>query len=115
MIQTVNSFFDVRNIGSAVLYGAIFLLCLWFLRRIFDPHLEASQLAEFRIQFLGFLFLVMPFIPASNALAVVGYTVAERVLYVPSIGFCIAFAHMFSLFQRRWSGVCVAIVVTLYR
>ena len=33
---------------------------------------------------------VLPFLPASNLLFYVGFVVAERVLYIPSIGFCLA-------------------------
>lgn len=32
---------------------------------------------------LGLLFLVLPYLPASNALFHVGFVVAERVLYTP--------------------------------
>lgn len=32
---------------------------------------------------LGFLLLVVPFLPATNALVTVGFVVAERVLYIP--------------------------------
>ncbi|XP_004391133.1 protein O-mannosyl-transferase TMTC3, partial [Trichechus manatus latirostris] len=37
--------------------------------------------------------MVLPFIPASNLFFPVGFVVAERVLYVPSMGFCILVAH----------------------
>ncbi|KFM60435.1 Transmembrane and TPR repeat-containing protein 1, partial [Stegodyphus mimosarum] len=33
--------------------------------------------------------LVLPFLPASNVFVTVGFVVAERVLYIPSIGFCV--------------------------
>ena len=32
---------------------------------------------------------VLPFVPAGNVLAWVGFAVAERVLYIPSMGFCL--------------------------
>ncbi|KAM9705066.1 protein O-mannosyl-transferase TMTC1 isoform 2-T2 [Menidia menidia] len=41
----------------------------------------------------GMLFLVFPFIPASNLFFRVGFVVAERVLYMPSMGYCILVAH----------------------
>jgi protein O-mannosyl-transferase len=34
-------------------------------------------------------FMVLPFLPASNLFFPVGFVVAERVLYMPSMGFCI--------------------------
>jgi protein O-mannosyl-transferase len=36
--------------------------------------------------------LVLPFIPATNLFFYVGFVVAERVLYIPSIGYCLAVA-----------------------
>jgi protein O-mannosyl-transferase len=33
--------------------------------------------------------MVLPFLPASNLFFPVGFVVAERVLYMPSMGFCI--------------------------
>ncbi|XP_027632030.1 protein O-mannosyl-transferase TMTC4 isoform X3 [Tupaia chinensis] len=41
-----------------------------------------------RILTLGLGFLVIPFLPASNLFFRVGFVVAERVLYLPSVGFC---------------------------
>ncbi|XP_074034242.1 protein O-mannosyl-transferase TMTC1, partial [Leptinotarsa decemlineata] len=35
---------------------------------------------------LGLLILILPFLPATNLLVTVGFVVAERVLYIPSIG-----------------------------
>jgi hypothetical protein len=32
---------------------------------------------------LGVLFLVLPFLPATNLVVTVGFVVAERVLYIP--------------------------------
>lgn len=39
---------------------------------------------------LGLLFF--PFLPATNLLFPVGFVVAERVLYLPSMGFCLLVA-----------------------
>ncbi|PIO64536.1 tetratricopeptide repeat protein [Teladorsagia circumcincta] len=41
------------------------------------------------------------FVPSSNLLITVGFTVAERVLYLPSVGMCIIMARLFELAQRR--------------
>lgn len=41
---------------------------------------------------LGLLLLVIPFIPASNLLFPVGFVVAERILYLPSMGYCVLIA-----------------------
>lgn len=40
----------------------------------------------------GFLWMVVPFVPASGLLLRLGTLLAERLLYVPSIGFCLLLA-----------------------
>ncbi|GFX53341.1 transmembrane and TPR repeat-containing protein CG4050 [Trichonephila clavipes] len=45
----------------------------------------------------GLSMCVFPFLPASNLFFPVGFVVAERVLYAPSMGFCLLVAHGFSL------------------
>ncbi|KAK4322903.1 hypothetical protein Pmani_006377 [Petrolisthes manimaculis] len=41
---------------------------------------------------LALALLVIPFLPSSNLPAYVGFVVAERVLYIPSMGFCLLVA-----------------------
>ncbi|XP_054263996.1 protein O-mannosyl-transferase TMTC2-like isoform X1 [Macrosteles quadrilineatus] len=41
---------------------------------------------------LCLVFIALPFIPAANIFFYVGFVVAERVLYIPSIGFCLLVA-----------------------
>ncbi|KAF1537415.1 Transmembrane and TPR repeat-containing protein 3, partial [Eudyptula albosignata] len=60
--------------------------------------------------------IVLPFIPASNLFFPVGFVVAERVLYVPSMGFCILVAHGWKKLSnksvlRKISWVCLAAVL----
>ncbi|OQR66478.1 transmembrane and TPR repeat-containing protein 1-like [Tropilaelaps mercedesae] len=38
---------------------------------------------------MGATLLVLPWLPASNLLVTVGFVLAERVLYIPSMGFCL--------------------------
>lgn len=40
----------------------------------------------------GLVLLLVPFVPASNILVRVGFLVAERVMYTPSMGYCILLA-----------------------
>lgn len=47
--------------------------------------------------------LVVPFVPATNLFFYVGFVVAERVLYIPSIGYCLLVALGFHL-TDDWLG-----------
>ena len=66
---------------------------------------------------LSLAFLVLPFIPATNAFFYVGFVIAERVLYIPSIGFCLLFAHGFSLSWKssgRFLKILLAMTTCVY-
>lgn len=50
----------------------------------------SSSLFDFHFLFLKIIaLLVVPFLPAANIAFATGFTVAERVLYLPSLGFCL--------------------------
>uniref|UniRef100_A0A182FV64 Uncharacterized protein n=3 Tax=Anopheles albimanus TaxID=7167 RepID=A0A182FV64_ANOAL len=53
---------------------------------------------------LGFLLLVLPFLPATNLVVTVGFVVAERVLYIPSMGCLILVVYGA---QRLWDRFAV--------
>ncbi|CAG9860211.1 unnamed protein product [Phyllotreta striolata] len=77
-IPLVTSIYDPRNLVTAFFLGLTLLLAI-------------RSLAEFETQkhtpmVLGLLLLVLPFLPATNLLVTVGFVVAERVLYIPSLG-----------------------------
>ena len=64
--------------------------------------------------------LVLPFIPATNLFFYVGFVVAERVLYIPSIGYCLAVAigchviHDLKLRTRRLKLIFRVALVVLF-
>ncbi|KAJ0175478.1 hypothetical protein K1T71_008637 [Dendrolimus kikuchii] len=47
-------------------------------------------------------FMIFPFIPATNILFYVGFVVAERVLYIPSVGFCLLLGLGASILTKNW-------------
>ncbi|XP_072233860.1 protein O-mannosyl-transferase TMTC2 [Leuresthes tenuis] len=58
--------------------------------------------------------LAMPFIPATNLFFYVGFVIAERVLYIPSIGFCILVAAgARALYIRLRTRGCRALLLCL--
>lgn len=50
---------------------------------------------------LCLLFMTVPFIPATNLFFYVGFVVAERILYIPSIGFCYLISYGLFLLENR--------------
>ncbi|XP_017075873.2 LOW QUALITY PROTEIN: protein O-mannosyl-transferase TMTC1 [Drosophila eugracilis] len=61
---------------------------------------SSSKSASWPAHILGIAFLVLPFLPASNLLFYVGFVMAERVLYLPTVGYCLLFGLGFgSLWQ----------------
>ncbi|XP_054243114.1 protein O-mannosyl-transferase TMTC1 isoform X1 [Indicator indicator] len=84
-IPLIESIWDVRNLATVSLVLVMTLLSLHCI--------AAFKKLEHKEVLVGLLFLVFPFIPASNLFFRVGFVVAERVLYMPSMGYCILFVH----------------------
>ena len=57
------------------------------------------------VTLIGLFIVVISFLPASNLVAYVGFVVAERILYIPSFGFCLLIGHSFSQIVERVSGI----------
>ncbi|EDW03302.1 GH11163 [Drosophila grimshawi] len=49
-------------------------------------------------------FLVLPFLPASNLFFYVGFVLAERLLYLPSVGYCLLFGLGFGKLWQHLNG-----------
>ncbi|XP_043267113.1 protein O-mannosyl-transferase TMTC1-like [Venturia canescens] len=60
------------------------------------------------------MFLALPFLPASNLLVTVGFVVAERVLYIPSIGWILLIVYgaqvTWAAVPRRRSLITIAVI-----
>lgn len=59
--------------------------------------------------------MILPFIPASNLFFPVGFVIAERVLYMPSMGFCLLVAYGFQKLNDKWNRkigwLCMAALI----
>lgn len=55
---------------------------------------------------MGILFLVLPFIPAANVFVSVGFVIADRILYIPSIGYCILVAFGVYFVYLQYPKTC---------
>ncbi|XP_060535023.1 protein O-mannosyl-transferase TMTC1-like isoform X2 [Cylas formicarius] len=75
LVTTLN---DPRNFLTCFFFGGALLLTAKCLFDI-ENHRRAPMV-------LGFCLLMFPFLPASNLLLTVGFVVAERILYLPSLG-----------------------------
>ncbi|MCI4380373.1 hypothetical protein PGIGA_G00239090 [Pangasianodon gigas] len=91
-IPLVESVLDLRNLATLAFYVLLGLLAYHSLR-----HAHSSA----KTVLMGLSLIVLPFIPASNLFFPVGFVVAERVLYVPSMGFCVLVAHGFKSLALR--------------
>uniref|UniRef100_A0A2K6MHU0 Transmembrane O-mannosyltransferase targeting cadherins 3 n=1 Tax=Rhinopithecus bieti TaxID=61621 RepID=A0A2K6MHU0_RHIBE len=74
-IPLIESLLDIRNLATFTFFCFL------------------GTLGVFSLRYSGRCLMALPFIPASNLFFPVGFVVAERVLYVPSMGFCILVAH----------------------
>ncbi|XP_030643209.1 protein O-mannosyl-transferase TMTC1 [Chanos chanos] len=107
-IPLVESLWDGRNIASLLLALAILALCLHCMTSL--------QEMENREVLVGVLLLVFPFIPASNLFFRVGFVVAERVLYMPSMGYCILVVHGLNRLCSvvgRWGATALTVSMLL--
>ncbi len=92
-VPLLTSLSDPRNAATA---AAFLLLLLLGLRGLLSPRRRDRS-----VLLLSLSLSALPFLPASNLFFPVGFVVAERVLYLPSMGFCLLVAHGFSLLSRR--------------
>lgn len=93
-IPLVESTLDLRNIATIAFYAFLSLLAYHSLKY---RHQSAKSVI------MALSLMVLPFIPASNLFFPVGFVVAERVLYVPSMGFCVLVAHGFKILSQKWN------------
>ena len=104
-IPLVHSFADVRNLATVVFWVLLLALLLYALANAAatPPPLQpcsahtrqrCGRRRRRRLRrsdcgwLLSLALLVAPFVPSSNLLFPVGFVVAERVLYMPSLSFC---------------------------
>ncbi|KAL3216478.1 hypothetical protein MRX96_051178, partial [Rhipicephalus microplus] len=80
-LTLIRSITDIRIIS---------VLALWLSLAVLISRMVLAPDAQLRrLLCLSLSLLVVPFLPASNIFFRVGFVVAERVLYLPSMGFCL--------------------------
>jgi tetratricopeptide (TPR) repeat protein len=78
-VPLVEDFYDIRNMWSLILFIAIGLLIVKALK----GDVEVG---------MGLTLMLLPFLPSAGIVFKVGFVIAERVLYLPSLGFCLLVA-----------------------
>ncbi|VDL43709.1 unnamed protein product [Hymenolepis diminuta] len=98
-IRLIKSFSDWRNACTLFAFLGLFLVAL----RCASPWTKTRQALTLSMAG-GLALLGLPFLPASNLFFYVGFVVAERVLYVPSAGFCLIMGLGFQFLLQRCSS-----------
>ncbi len=105
-IKLIETLTDLRNFASLTFYGLLVILVLKLIHRIIfkkkiyfgvrqnqphpkQSHKKVSNSSKTDLVVLSLSVMILSFIPATNLFFYVGFVVAERVLYIPSIGFCL--------------------------
>lgn len=95
-VPLVTSFRDARNLATAATYTVLVFTVVTASRTEYHVKVPLT---------MALSMLVIPYLPASHLLFPVGFVVAERVLYLPSMGFCLLVALGFSrLCQHRYNS-----------
>ena len=92
-IPLIETFEDTRNVATIVFY-LVFLIFIW--RAMTSTNERTRQVLTISLSLI-----VFPFLPASNLFFPVGFVIAERVLYMPSLGFCMLFGYGFHLLYEK--------------
>lgn len=109
-IPLISSVGDPRNLMTIATYA----LTVW----LTWVALNCECRRKAGVIMMSLAFMVLPFVPASNLFFPVGFVVAERVLYMPSMGFCMLTAYGFQNLATRinlkvaWS--CLGLLVLVH-
>lgn len=82
-VPLVETVFDPRNLATLTVFAAVLALGLYGV---------LGQHREHKAVLMGLSLIIFPYVPASNLFFPVGFVVAERILYIPSMGFSLLVA-----------------------
>lgn len=87
-----------------------------------EESVSSSRYSKQDVAIISLSLIIFPFIPATNLFFYVGFVIAERVLYIPSMGFCLLISYGAYLLYSKYSNddlrrnlvvVCVSVCVLL--
>ena len=108
-IPLLYSCFDLRCLAPLALYLGLAATAAHVMAK--PRHPSSGPLAW------AWVWLVLPFLPAAHILATGAFVVAERLLYMPSVGLCLALGHGCTVWggKRRARVVGLLLAVTAAR
>ncbi|KAM7345947.1 transmembrane O-mannosyltransferase targeting cadherins 3 isoform 1-T2 [Cochliomyia hominivorax] len=80
-VPLIESLMDKRNLATLITFSILAALIV--------KACISQSLQHTRMLIMCLAWIVLPFLPASNLFFPVGFVVAERILYMPSMGFCL--------------------------
>jgi len=101
-VPRIESAADPRNLVTVLFYAVLAAIARASVRRKRAAVAVAAAMS------------VASYVPASNALFYVGFVVAERVLYIPSVGYCLLVGSSAAALAKTAGGRRSAIVYALY-
>ncbi|XP_050529637.1 protein O-mannosyl-transferase Tmtc3 [Daktulosphaira vitifoliae] len=104
-IPLVESASDPRNLATLFTYAVVAAL-------VYTAITTTNRIKRIVI-IMSLALTVLPFLPASNMFFPVGFVVAERVLYMPSMGFCMLVAYGIGLIVERSKSRTVGVLIAL--
>ncbi|GIX91776.1 protein O-mannosyl-transferase TMTC3 [Caerostris extrusa] len=104
-IPLVVSLLDPRNLATISFYCALGAI-IWIA--------VTSDPKHFQLLCVSLSLLVLPFLPASNLFFPVGFVVAERILYIPSMGFCLLVAYGWDRLGKKGFLVLLISIVIVF-
>ncbi|CAG4923023.1 unnamed protein product [Colias eurytheme] len=106
-IPLIKEITDFRIIFIILLYSFGFITILSILGR--------NKMQSKRLIILSCSLVIVPFLPASNLFFPVGFVIAERILYIPSAGYCLLVAVGFhKILQRRPLNIPRNVMMVIY-
>ena len=121
-VPLVDAWSDTRNLMTSAFYASLIVMTWRVLRDINcrqsvvvtsnghcgvdvggprSKHSIAATSGQGHLLLLALTLLILPFIPATNLLFYVGFVVAERVLYIPSTGYCLLVSVAVTQYSSR--------------
>ncbi|RZF43193.1 hypothetical protein LSTR_LSTR013873 [Laodelphax striatellus] len=113
-VPLITTLSDSRILAVVVFLFLLFGVCLTVI------NIEDSKLQ--RAASLALIIMLVTFLPASNLFFKVGFVVAERVLYLPSIGYCLLVSigvqklasNVSSNTQHKVLRICVCLLIFVF-